>query len=373
MVSEYGESIINRLHPDSPLRQEGNPARTLIMKTIGAWLDNYDVTELYDASFLETATGRWLDLYGNDLSVPRKLDEGDDDYRTRLVYESIGNLSVDYLLNVFDLSLYSFREDFNVEDNTLVSDNPFLNTGGYISVADRDVISIMDKKLLLDGSISWVTEYGSLGYILNTQGINILSHYSKIYKLDLLTAYFRKNENIVDVKLFLVNVINCSHMFEDCSNLVTADLTLPNAIGCSNIFEDCSSLVNINLNLPNATNCREMFRGCSNLVNLDLSLPNAKYTDIMFRGCSSLVSVDLNLPNVTQCTYMFINCSSLVNVKLNLPKLTNYYSDIFTNASNIETIDVTIPTSIVNGFKSYVLGLNLQHLTSFKINGEEQL
>ena len=35
MVSEYGEGIINRLHPDSPLRQEGNPARTLIMKTIG--------------------------------------------------------------------------------------------------------------------------------------------------------------------------------------------------------------------------------------------------------------------------------------------------------------------------------------------------
>jgi hypothetical protein len=43
------------------------------------------------------------------------------------------------------------------------------------------------------------------------------------------------------------------------------------------------------------------------------------------------------------------------------------------NAPNIETIDVTIPTNKVNGFKSYVTGLNLQHLTSFIINGEEQL
>ena len=110
MVSTYGEGIINRLHPNSPLRQEGNPARTLIMKTIGAWLDDYDVTNLYENSFLETATGDWLDLYGRDLGVVRQLDESDDDYRTRLIYESVGNLSMDYLLNVFDLSLYSFQQ-----------------------------------------------------------------------------------------------------------------------------------------------------------------------------------------------------------------------------------------------------------------------
>ena len=197
MASDYGEGIINRLHPDSVLRQEGHPARSLIMKTVGAWLDDYDVTSLYDNSFLSTATGRWLDLYGRDLSVPRKLDESDEDYRTRLIYASIGNLSIDYLLNVFDLTLYSFREDFNVEDNTLVSDNPFLNTGGYISVAEDDVISIMDRKLLLNGSISWVNSYGALGYILNTQGINILHHYSEIYKLTNLLLYFKYNSNII--------------------------------------------------------------------------------------------------------------------------------------------------------------------------------
>ena len=326
MASDYGEGIINRLHPDSPLRQEGNPARTLIMKTIGAWLDNYDVTELYDNGFLETATGKWLDLYGKDLGVVRQLDESDADYRTRLIYESIGDLSMDYLLNVFDLSLYSFREDFNVVDNTLVSDNCFLNTGGYIGVADRDVISIMDKKLLLDGSVSWVTEYGSLGYILNTQGINILSHYSEIYNLTWLYMYFSANSAIEKVKL-----------------------SLPNAINCGGTFGYCQNLVDVDLQLPNVTDCEYMFSLCSHLVNIDLTLPNA-----------------------TKCNDMFRLCSRLVDVKLDLSKLDNY-QNMFYGSSKIETINVNIPTSKVSGFKSYVLGLNLQHLTSFKINGEEQL
>ena len=372
MASDYGEGIINRLHPDSPLRQEGNPARTLIMKTIGAWLDNYDVTELYDNGFLETATGKWLDLYGRDLGVVRQLDESDEDYRTRLIYESVGNLSMDYLLNVFDLSLYSFREDFNVEDNTLVSDNPFLNTGGYISVADDDVISIMDRKLLLDGSVSWVTEYGSLGYILNTQGINILSHYSEIFHLTDLEYYFMSNNSIKEVKLVLHNVIDCESVFARCSNLVSIDLNLLKVTNCKNMFWRCSSLVNVNLNLPEATDCMSMFDNCSDLVSIDLTLPKAILCASMFYKCSDLVSVDLNLPNVTNCAGLFDRCSSLTNVKLNSPKLNNY-DDLFVNATNIETIDVTIPTSKVNGFKSYVLGLNLQHLTSFKINGEEQL
>ena len=55
-----------------------------------------------------------------------------------------------------------------------------------------------------------------------------------------------------------------------------------------------------------------------------------------------------------------------------MPNLSDYTNMCY-NCSNIETIDVTIPTSIVSGFKSYVTGLNLQHLTSFIINGEEQL
>ena len=303
MASDYGEGIINRLHPNSPLRQEGNPARSLIMKTIGAWLDNYDVTELYDGNFLDTATGRWLDLHGRDLGVPRNLDEGDDDYRTRLIYASIGNLSIDYFMNVFDLPLYSFRDDFDVRENTLVSDNPFLNVGGYLSVADESVINILDNKFLLGSSITWITDSIGLQYILNSSGANVLSDYSRVYLLSNLLLYFKNNTGIVEVKL-----------------------TLPTATSCSN----------------------------------------------MFRGCSALTDVDLSLPNAASCSNMFLQCYALTDVKLNMPKVSGH-GNMFYNCSNLETIDVTIPTSIVSGFKSYVTGLNLQHLTSFKINGEEQL
>jgi hypothetical protein len=69
---------------------------------------------------------------------------------------------------------------------------------------------------------------------------------------------------------------------------------------------------------------------------------------------------------------MLAGCNFLKNLKLTMPKLDNY-KDMLWHCYSLETIDVTIPTSKVSGFKSYVTGLNLQHLTSFKINGEEQL
>lgn len=349
MASDYGEGIINRLHPNSPLRQEGNPARTLIMNTIGAWLDNHDVTSLYDNSFLETASGRWLDLFGKDLGVVRQLDESDTDYRTRLIYESIGDLNIDYLLNVFDLSLYSFREDFNVVDNTLVSDNCFLNTGGYIGVASEDVISLLDRKLLLDGSVSWVTEYGSLDYVLDGNGINLLSAYRNIYTLTKPSSFFRKNTAIENVKLFL-----------------------PNATSCVSMFEYCTYLKKINLKIPQVTNVTSMFNGCTALTEVNIISDKINDCLSLFSGCSALTKANLDLPNGASFVNMFRNCSSLTNVKLNLPKL-NYYTSMFYNCSNLETINVNIPTNKVSDFKSYVTGLNLQHLTSFIINGEEQL
>ena len=67
---------------------------------------------------------------------------------------------------------------------------------------------------------------------------------------------------------------------------------------------------------------------------------------------------------------MFRGCTGLTGVKLNAPKLIDY-GFMFSGCSALETIDVTIPTSIVNDFKSYVLGLELENLTSFIINGEE--
>ena len=330
MASDYGEGIINRLHPNSPLRHEGNPARSLIMKTIGAWLDNYDVTELYDGNFLDTATGRWLDLHGRDLGVPRNLDEGDDDYRTRLIYASIGNLSIDYFMNVFDLPLYSFRDDFDVSENTLVSDNPFLNVGGYLSVADEGVINILDNKFLLGSSITWITDStAELEYIINLANVNVLGDYKEVYNLTDLHDYFNYNYGIKSVKLRLSKATTNTGIYG-------------------------------------------IFSSCANLEFVELDVPNLNTLSGAFQGCSSLTRADINAPNSIYCNYAFYNCTNLTNVRLNIPKLDGYGS-MFNGASNIKTIDVTIPSTKVSGFKSYVDGLNLQQLTSFIINGEEQL
>ena len=103
-----------------------------------------------------------------------------------------------------------------------------------------------------------------------------------------------------------------------------------------------------------------------------LILPDAIDCDEMFAYCTELTDVDLEIPNATNCYQMFYKCTSLTSVTLNLPKLSDY-EDMFYSCSSLESIDVTIPTSIVSDFKSYVEGLELENLTSFIINGEEQL
>ena len=162
-MSEYGEGIINRLHPKSPLRNPNNPMHTLIHNTVGAWLDNYSIEKLYENSFLDTATGAWLDLFGNEYGVTRHLEESDTDYRKRIIYEAIGNLSVKYLVDIYDLTLYTYLPDFSIEDNSLTSDNPYMvlsfdmDNLKFMSVASDEIKAILDKKFLIDGGIEWLT------------------------------------------------------------------------------------------------------------------------------------------------------------------------------------------------------------------------
>ena len=347
-MSDFCDMMIEMLPLHSQLQKKDNPLRIVLDRTIGAYMDDFEIP--YEQIFVTTATGGWLDAWGKDYGVPRKIDEDDEHYRQRIIYEKLDHLTPSLLSDVYNVKLFTYRGDFNVSDNTLVSDNPHIVMNeSFLGLSDEDTIRILDKKFILDSVVTWINDTGDLEYILDTRGKNILSGYSKIYNLTDLEYYFMSNNHIKEVKLMLPNVIDCEGVFARCSNLISINLNLPKAINCKNMFWRCSSLVNVNLNLLDATNCMSMFDRCSNLV-----------------------SIDLNLPNVTDCRLMFDGCSNLVNVKLNSPKLNNYNS-LFGNASNIETIDVTIPTSIVNGFKSYVTGLNLQHLTSFKINGEEQL
>ena len=276
-MSDFVDALVDLLPEHNSLKRRNNPLRQVLDKSVGEWFDQHSVQRFYDNLFLQSATGGWLDLHGRDYGVYRRIGESDEDYRRRIVFEKLDYLTTELLLTVYGVGLFSYRMDFDLTGNTLVSDNVYLSEE-FIGVSDNDTISILDKKYVLDTSVTWVNSDGEMEYIFDVRGMNVLPNYSEIYRLQSLVSYFMNNESIENVKL-----------------------KLPTAIDCST----------------------------------------------MFGGCSALTDVKLNLPNLSNYTHMF-----------------DY-------ASNIETIDVTIPTSIVNSFKSYVLGLNLENLTSFIINGEE--
>ena len=319
------DMIVELLPLSSALQHPDNELRKVLDRTVGEWLDNF--SQPFEQLFLMSATGGWLDAHGRDYGVPRRLDEDDDSYRQRIVYEKLDHLTPSLLSDVYNVRLFTYRGDFNASDNTLVSDNPHIvQNDSFLGTVDEDTISILDKKFVLDSIVTWINDIGEIEYLLDTRGKNILSNYPKIYTLNNLIDYFRENTAITKVKLVLPNATNCLGMFENCSELDNVDLTLPKATRCGNMFSQDEVLTAVKLNVPNA----HIFQ------------------------------------------HMFYNCSSLVNVELNLPKLTSH-GGMFYNCSNLETINVNIPTDKVSGFKSYVTGLNLQHLTSFIINGEEQL
>ena len=393
-MSDFSDMMVEMLPVNSQLQKKDNPVRVVLDRTVGAYMDTFEIP--YEQIFLTSATGGWLDAHGKDYGIPRRIDEDDEHYRQRIIYEKLDHLTPALLSDVYNVKLFTFRGDFNVDNNTLVSDNPHIVMNeSFLGTSDEDTISILDKKFIVDSTVTWINNNGEIEYILDTRGKNILSNYSKIYtsqdiyglcklnttiqkvKLKLPVAndckyLFLACTSLENVNLILPNATDCEGMFQGGSSLVNVDLDLPNTNNCERMFRSCSQLVNVDLNLPNADNCEEMFRSCSQLVNIDLDLTNATNCMGMFIMCSALTDVNLSLPNATSCQSMFFDCSALTNVKLNLPNLSNY-EDMFYSDSNIETIDVTIPTNKVSGFKSYVTGLNLQHLTSFIINGEEQL
>ena len=154
-MSIYGEEIIERLHENSALQDTSNPMRKIINDGIGAWLDNFDENSLYENVFLESATGEYLDLHGKDYGIIRKIDESDEDYRSRIVHESLGHMTADFLRRVYNLTVYTYVEDFDVTDNTLVSDNPYLSNE-YMTVASDELQNILNKKFIIGSGLTFL-------------------------------------------------------------------------------------------------------------------------------------------------------------------------------------------------------------------------
>ena len=342
----FGEGIINRLHENCSLRDTSNPVRPIIINTIGEWLDNHPPEELMEGVYLQSATGKYLDLFGKDLGVARRFNESDEHYRSRLVYESLGYLTVNYLNSVFDLNIYSYVPEFNVETNVLTSDNPYINLGGFMLNAGDDAKISLSKKFITGTNINWVNDDGSIDFILSVDEKDMLNDYIEIYGNSLAKYYFYQDT--------LMEVVH---------------LTVPAMSNGYGLFRECSNLTSVYLKANRLSDARYMFRECTSLTGVDLVIPYARNCYAMFQYCTSLETVDLELPRVTSISNMFRNCTGLTNVELTVPSL-NEYNNCFYGCTGLESINITLPEDLADGFISYVTGLSLPDLESFVVNGE---
>ena len=152
-MSTFVDMLCDMLPLHSAIQREGNELRKVLDKSVGEWMDGFE--QPYDELFLSTASGGWLDAHGRDYGVPRKIDETDEDYRERIVYEKLDHLTVGLLYTVYGLDLFVFVEDFDPLENTLTSDNPHISNK-YMSIADGDLQGILNGKFVLEGEVTWI-------------------------------------------------------------------------------------------------------------------------------------------------------------------------------------------------------------------------
>jgi hypothetical protein len=154
-MSEYGEEILERLSENSSLKSSNNPARKVIMNTLGEWLDNYD--DNFENLFLNESVGEYIDCHGREYGVYRKLNESDEDYKKRIIYQILGHLTADYLINIYNVNLYVDIPNYNPNNNELTSDNHYISDeNGFMALADEVTRSILNKKFVLGSGIRWL-------------------------------------------------------------------------------------------------------------------------------------------------------------------------------------------------------------------------
>ena len=154
-MSEYGEEILDRLPENSSLKSSNNPARKVIMNTVGEWLDNYD--DNFENLFLNESVGEYIDCHGREYGVYRKLNESDEDYKKRIIYQILGHLTADYLIDIYKVNLYVNIPNYNPNNNELTSDNHYINDeNGFMALADEVTRSILNKKFVLGSGIRWL-------------------------------------------------------------------------------------------------------------------------------------------------------------------------------------------------------------------------
>jgi len=123
-----GRKTFRNLRTDSPLRLLLETVRSELTEREGATLEftSDGLNAMYDAAFINTASGDELDLWGETLDLPRNASETDADYRARLLAELrdfTSCLTVDALADAVQ-TITSERPEL-IDVHTLAPDWPF--------------------------------------------------------------------------------------------------------------------------------------------------------------------------------------------------------------------------------------------------------
>ena len=152
-MSEFMDLLVDMLAEGSALRDSGNPVRRVLDCSVGEFMDG--VSPPFDELFLSSASGSWLDVWGRDFGVPRRLGAGDEEYRERIVFEKLEYLTVGNVMEFYGLDLFAFVSLYNPLQNQLTSDNPYISDR-YMGIADDTTKEILDKKFILDNGVVWI-------------------------------------------------------------------------------------------------------------------------------------------------------------------------------------------------------------------------
>lgn len=129
---------------------KGTPFEELINNSIGYFFEliEDDTEKLKNGMFLNTAEGKYLDLWGIDLNIKRIQGESDEDYFNRLFFLPTDRLTPELIYTVYDLQLISYDED--ADNLTLLSDNHFINNKYYVDCSDS-VWEQLKQKFIVEG------------------------------------------------------------------------------------------------------------------------------------------------------------------------------------------------------------------------------
>ena len=224
-----------------------------------------------------------------------------------------------------------------------------ININQKLILQEDDTNTICKKKIYYSTANEF--EKILIEFVKFPTNLNNLFRDSTINSIEIISNMENQNNN---------EIIDFSHMFQDCKNITSIDLS--------------------NYNFCNAGKFNNMFSGCINLEffilpqNLSIDCINYENLDFseMFSNCISLTSIDLSVikfNGINNINNIFLNCDNIQSIKLkgklNIKKqnciiingkeycvdIQNLHIEIFPKKNklrNLDLYDINIPLDLID-------------------------